>query len=349
MLTVLKNTYDRLVNPEKLVVAGKTPFDVVFQDSLIKVRHYGLQATKKRYAVPLVIVPPLAVNTLIYDWFPERSLVAYLVEEGFDVYLIDWGSPSRKHATYNLAKYIDDFMPKALAAVRQHSGQRSLSLHGWSMGGGFSLCYCAHSGDPDIKNIICLGTAIDGQANGEMSRFYGTLAQGFQQLGIAPQLIPAHVFHTTPWVNAVAFKIMDPVSSVQSYVDLFKNLDDRDFVTQHATMSAFLDNLEAYPGAVLRDWIVTLWLNNDPTKRGFFRMGKDKLHLKDVKANLLCIAGKKDYMSNPECTKALINLVASEDKRYLLFDDGHTGIVSGRNAPNTVWPQVVDWLSSRSG
>ena len=48
-----------------------------------------LRVTRKRHRVPLVIVPPLAVNMLIYDLFPERSLVKYLLARGFDVYLID--------------------------------------------------------------------------------------------------------------------------------------------------------------------------------------------------------------------------------------------------------------------
>ena len=243
MLNSIKNAYvnsfDRVLQPRKLIVAGKTPYNIVFQNSLIKVRHYSSQADKRRYSVPLVIVPPLAVNTLIYDWFPDRSLVRYFVDAGFDVYLIDWGSPSRKHATYNLAKYIGELMPAALKAVRSHSGQRELSLHGWSMGGGFALCYQAYTRDPDIRNIVTVGTALDGHANGQIGRQYAALNRALKAVGINFRRVPSSAAYAPAWINAIGFKLSDPVSSVQGYVDLIRNLDDREFMIQHANQECF--------------------------------------------------------------------------------------------------------------
>ena len=126
--------------------------------------------------MPLVIVPPLAVNMLIYDLFPERSLVKYFLARGFDVYLIDWGQPNRGHTHYNLHTYVADFMPDFLAKVRKHSGQKELSLHGWSMGGIFTLSYTALTHDPDIRNLIIIGTPLTAMLRVALVKFINLLS-----------------------------------------------------------------------------------------------------------------------------------------------------------------------------
>src|SRR5690554_7842668 len=90
---------------------------------------------RKTHRTPVVIIPPLAVNMLIYDLFPQRSLVRFLRAKGFEVYLIDWGVPTRAHNHYNLHTYVAELLPASLARVREHSGEQELSLHGWSLGG----------------------------------------------------------------------------------------------------------------------------------------------------------------------------------------------------------------------
>ena len=72
--TLLSNAGDRVLRPHTLITAGKTPYDVVKDDGLVRLRHYrNAGQGAPRYATPLDIVPPLAINMLIYDWFPQRS------------------------------------------------------------------------------------------------------------------------------------------------------------------------------------------------------------------------------------------------------------------------------------
>lgn len=345
---VIANAADRLIRPDSLVSGGKTPFDVIHTDGLVSIRHYQPDASAPRqHAVPLVIVPPLAVNTLIYDWFPDRSLIAYLLEQGFNVYLLDWGSPNRRHAHYSLATYVGTLMPELLGKVRAHAGEEQLSLHGWSMGGGFVLCYLGFTGDTAIRNIVTVGTAVNGHANGQIGKQYKMFGRWLKRLRLDVRRIPDQIAYSPAWVNAVGFKLSDPVSSVQGYVDLLKNLSDREFVARHANQSAFMDRLEAYPGAVIRDWMYSVWLENEAS-RGQFSVGRKTIYLRDIKANLLCVAGDRDTLANRYACEPLMEMVSSEDKTFLLAPGGHTGIVSGPRAPAQVWPQVAQWLGERS-
>src|SRR5690606_12427243 len=145
--------------------ADKKPYEVSYQEDTVQLRYdpplaedhievagQPLTVNRQSYPVPLVLVSPLAVNMLIYDLFPHRSLVKYLRARGFELYLIDWGQPGWRQNHFNLASYFAERMPRLLSEVRRHSGQQKLSLHGWSLGGVFSLCYSA-LGDPDIVNL----------------------------------------------------------------------------------------------------------------------------------------------------------------------------------------------------
>ncbi|MEY2338556.1 alpha/beta fold hydrolase, partial [Acinetobacter baumannii] len=141
---MLSNASDLFFRGSEIALSGKTPFDVIYKHEIISLRHYRNETeASAKHRVPLVIVPPLAVNMLIYDLFPTRSLIRYFLDQGFEVYLIDWGVPTRNQAKYNFGTYVKVFMPEMLKQVRIHSGQQQLSLHGWSLGGALSLCYTA--------------------------------------------------------------------------------------------------------------------------------------------------------------------------------------------------------------
>lgn len=361
---ILNNANDRLFRARDLVLADQTPYEIIHQNDLVKLRYYlpiaedevlvdgvAMPVNKKPHKTPLVIVPPLAVNMLIYDLFPERSLVKYFVAQGFEVYLIDWGMPTRKHTHYNLNTYVSEFMPEFLATVRKHSGQQQLSLHGWSMGGIFTLCYTALTHDPDIRNLIILGTPVNSHASGAIGKVYQAIERraqwvrkntGFRIHNINPQWL-----HTPGWANVVGFKMTNPVGSLMGYWELVVKLADRQFVVNHATTSAFLDKMVAYPGGIIQDMMVRIWIDNGLAK-GYMQLGKNEVRLADIQCALLAGAGKSDNMVTKAAVETLMDHVSSTDKEFIVVAGGHMGILSGSKAPSDVWPKMAHWLAARS-
>lgn len=348
---------------DELVLAERTPYDEVFRDDIVSVRHYrpltaagiDLQGTtvpvaRTRFRIPLVLVSPLAVTMRIYDLFPDRSLVKYLLARGFDVYLVDWGRPSARHDDWQLATCYAGILPRALAAVRAHSGSQQLSLHGWSFGGLFALCYSA-LGDPDIVNLALIGAPCDYHANGELGKQYQRLARQVQALeqrtAFRVHKLPKRLLRSPGWLNALAFKAVSPAATVQGYVDLLRNLHNREYVAAHATNAAFLDDMTAYPGGVVQDIVKYLWTDNRlangelPQRRATGRWA-------DVHANVLAVVGRDDLIVSRACSEPLLDLVASTDKTLLTAPGGHMGILGGSRAPDTIWKPVADWLATRS-
>lgn len=358
------NAFDRVFRSASMVQAGQTPFETLHTDGLVSLRYYPplqedfieldgitIPVERSSHRTPVVIVPPLAVNMLIYDLFPQRSLVRFLRAKGFEAYLIDWGTPTRAHSHYNLHTYVAELLPAALNRVREHSGQQELSLHGWSLGGMFTLFYSALSKDQNVHNAIVLGSPVDSHASGVLGLLNQRLADvaGFirKRTGFRIHDLRPHWFHSPGWVNTIGFKLTNPVGSFMGYWELIIRLGDREFVTNHATTSAFLDRMVAYPGGVVQDTVVRIWIDNQ-LSRGTVQIGDAEAQLANVNANLFAVAGSEDTMVTPAAAKRLMDHVSSLDKTFRVTQGGHMGILAGSKAPSESWLEIAEWLAERS-
>lgn len=360
----LDNGRARLFEAQQLSQAEQTPYETLFDDGLIKLRYYPpltesaiplsdgtvVPVSQTTQRTPLVLVAPLAVNMLIYDLFPQRSLVRYLRARGFELYMVDWGRPGRYHNHLSLSSYFADYLPKLLVHVRQHSGAQKLSLHGWSFGGLFSLCYAALGNDPDISNLVLIGAPTDYHRNGALGGQYRALSRRAKWIrkrtGLRIHDVPADLLRSPGWVNSLAFKLTNPIGSLQGYWSLMKNLHDRDFVASHATNGAFLDDMVAYPGGVIQDIIRYLWTDNVVAQGQLPMEGTDG-HLNQVTANVLNITGANDPIVTPECSQAMKPLIRSKDKTFVTIDGGHMGILGSAAAQKQSWGRIADWLIER--
>jgi poly(3-hydroxyalkanoate) synthetase len=344
----LRNARDRFLHARDLIQAGKTSHRIIHRHDIVSVRAYPV--AENAHATPLVIVPPLAVNMLIYDLFPQRSLVRFYQEQGFRVYMIDWGRPGSRQNSWNFATYLKQLMPECLQHIRLDAGTQRLSLHGWSMGGIFSYCYAA-LGDPDIANLVLLGPPCDYHAPGGVNWQNRLVAKQMRQL----ERVGWNVHGTHPrwwrspgWANSLAFKLASPAGTVRGYTDLLRNLHDRDFVTNHATHAAFLDDMVAYPGGVIQD-VLQYLLTDNVLAAGRLPIRDCEASLKAVQQPVLMVLGKHDPIISPASSQQLRNLLGSTEIETLQVPGGHMSIVSGSQAPTSIWEPTAAWLAQRSG
>lgn len=363
LLNRLRNARDWLRRDDHYILAEKTPFQVIAGDGLASLRYYPplkqnhihlqdtqLPVQRHQHQTPLVIVSPLAVNMRLYDLFPELSFVRYMLAQGFPVYLVDWGSPQREHDSLTLASYFAERLPRFLAKVREHSGSQVLSLHGWSFGALFSYAYTALKNDKNIRNLVLVGAPCDYHANGTLGYYYRRLSRYLNWLQDHTTL-RVHKTRAAWWRssgarNAISFKFTSPVASLKSYTKLLSKLDDSDYVMRHATNSAFLDRMEAYPGGTVQDMVQYLMMEN-VLARGRLPMKGTPAVIHNITANLLLVTGEQDTIVTEECSLALLNQVASKDVTSQKIPGGHMSIVGGPAAAEKSWPLISDWLAQR--
>ncbi|MCG8315034.1 MAG: alpha/beta fold hydrolase [Pseudomonadales bacterium] len=359
-----QNARDWLSLADHLIQAERTPFDVIHQIDIARLRYYPplqesqiklgnsrVNVAKQRFESPLVIVAPLAVNMFIYDMFPERSLVRYLNARGFEVYMVDWGSPGWRQNHHHLSTYFAELLPEMIQQVRSHSGKQQLSLHGWSFGGLFSYCYTALYNDKDIKNIALIGAPNDYHANGEIGKLYQGLSKQLRWIekrtGWKVHDSKRRYWRSPGWGNSLGFKLTNPINSVQGYWDLIRNLNDRDYVSSHATNAAFLDRMEAYPGGVVQDFVHHLW-NKNLLAHGKLPMDSEPEVLANIESSIFSVVGRQDPIVTPECSHRLLEQISSQDITRITVNGGHMGILGGSKAPENSWFKLADWLATRS-
>ena len=348
----LGNLRDRIRNPAALIQSEHTPFQVLHREGIVQLRWYPpLEETETRHQTPVVIVPPLAVNMSIYDLFPNRSLVRHLLEQGFPVYLLDWGRPGPAENHWQLATYITKLLPDLLARVRAHANTRQLSLHGWSFGGLFAYAYTAWSEDPDIRNLVLVGAPCDYHNNGIVGRQQQRIGRVVRRVGrirrLRPHAMPPRLFRSPGWLNSAMYKMTSPVASLRPHLDLLRRLQDRDRVAAHATNSAFVDDMVAYPGGVVQDVLQHLWCDN-LLATGRLPIAGSDARLDRITASILLIAGQGDPVVTPQSSRTLLDLVSSQDTQALGIPGGHMSILAGTQTATETWPTTTQWLAERS-
>ena len=95
ILKFTKNVIDapNLVAAPDEISLEVTPHDVVQEMDKTRLLHYR-SLTDKQHKTPLLIVYALINRYHILDIHPEKSWVKNLLQQGFDVYMLDWGTPT---------------------------------------------------------------------------------------------------------------------------------------------------------------------------------------------------------------------------------------------------------------
>ncbi len=333
------NGIDWLIRDPRDVV-GRTPYDVIFKENKLEVRRYHLGRVKPRYPVPILLIPPLMVKPFIFDLMPHRSLVAYLLQRGFQVYLVDFGEPDEADAFVTLDNYVLDWMPAACEAVKKDAGSSEISLAGYCMGGIFALAHTAANHDPSVRNIVGIGVPVD---SSKMGLFAWIAKFASEQVNRATERIG----NVPGGISSRAFRLFTPMKNLTRYSDLFMNMWNHEFVNGFDAMNQWVGQFIDYPQNAFIQFNKEFMQRNKLVKGQMTFRGK-VADLRRIESSLLIFAGETDQIAPPDSVKALMRKVSSTDKTYKLVSGGHMGVFAGASAPDKVWKTIADWLAPRS-
>jgi len=139
---------------------GQTPKEVIWTKNKAKLYRYEPMA-EKRFPVPILIIYALINRPYVLDLMPGNSFIEYMVKHGFDVFMLDWGTPGDEDKKLSFEDYVLDYIPRAVKKVLRATGTEEISLLGYCMGGTMTAMYSALFPDKPLRNLVLLTAPID--------------------------------------------------------------------------------------------------------------------------------------------------------------------------------------------
>lgn len=317
---------------------GVSEKEPVYKEDNLVLYHFKPR-TKKQNAVPLLIVYALVNRPYMADLQDGRSMIQGLLDEGLDVYLIDWGYPQSVDKYLTLDDYINGYIDRCVDFIREASNQEKINLLGICQGGCFSLCYSALHQDK-VKNLITTVTPVDFHTKHDL------LSHMVQQIDIDQVVdtmgnIPGEMLNWT-------FLTLKPYTLMgQKYVDLVDILDDKSKALNFMRMEKWIFDSPDQVGETYRQFIKQFYQENGLVK-GTVKIGEQTVDLENIKNPVLNIYAKDDHLVPPDSSRALEGCVGTSDYQSLEFPGGHIGIYVSGKAQKMIPPAVGQWLTERS-
>jgi polyhydroxyalkanoate synthase len=318
---------------------GVSPKDVVWTHR--KSTLYRYRSANRKHPIPVLLVFALINRPDIFDLRPGNSFVEFLLEEGFDVFLIDWGYPEEEDADMGLDKYVCDELHWGIRETLRASGQDELTLLGWCIGGTLCLLYGGYFPDNPIRNMALLTTPVDTRGS-LYARWVGRDSFDVDYVAEGYKAIPGPAID---WAN----KMMKPVTNYwTTYRRLWEGVLDGNAKREaFQPMARWVADNPPFPAGAYREWITAMYKENRLVN-GRMRLRGKLVDLGQVDQSLLVVTAGADHIAPPQGTRPLLDLVGSEDITCIDRPGGHIGLMAGSKARKEIWPDIAEWLSARS-
>src|SRR6516162_3137580 len=108
---------------------AQTPKQVIWTLNKAKLyRYIPVVPPEQRHKIPLFLVFALMNKPYILDLRPGNSFIEYMVKQGYDVYLLDWGSPGPEDKKMDFGDYTLEYLPRAIRKMKAVSHVEEFSL-----------------------------------------------------------------------------------------------------------------------------------------------------------------------------------------------------------------------------
>jgi polyhydroxyalkanoate synthase len=327
---------DVLLEPLDTEIAV-TPYDVVYEEDRVKLKHYKptVDIQLKR---PLLVVYALINRETMLDLQPGRSVVQNFLQEGIDVYMIDWGYPARKDRYLTIDDHVNGYMDNIVNFILDKHNLDKIHLMGICMGGTFCVIYSALHPEK-IKNLVTTVTPT----NFDTDR--GLLHIWMRDMD-ADRIVDTYGNIPGDIMN-MGFLLLNPARlMIDKYVGFIENMADKKFVENFVRMEKWIFDSPDVPGETFRQFIRDCYQKN-LLIQSKMEVGGKRVDLKKITMPLLNYYGKYDHLVPPEACELLTSRVGSKDTEDISLDTGHIGIYVSSKCQREFAPRIARWLKER--
>ena len=306
----------------------------------MKLYHYKPTVPPSQVSkVPTLIAYALVNRQYMMDIQPDRSVIKSFLNDGLDVYVIDWGYPTGEDMYMTMDDYINWYMDECVDFIRKQANVDKINLLGICQGGTFSTIYTALHNDK-IKNLVTMVVPIDFAPNDTLL-FRWSKDMNVDSLVDAYGVIPGEVMNFT-------YLILKPLSlTMDKYLGMAEKMDNREFLTNFMRMEKWVFDSPGQAGETIRQFIKDLYQANKLIKNELVLGGKT-VDLRNINMPLLCACAEYDHLVPLSSSRPLMDAVSSADKQFISFKTGHIGMYVSSQSQKEIAPQITQWLNARS-
>lgn len=322
----------------KEVEIATTPKDLVWQNDLVKLYHYKRE-TSAKVKIPVLVSFAMMNRHDVLDLQPDRSLIKKLLDEGLDIYIMDWGYPKRQHKYLTMEDYIVEFMGGAVDFIRKSTKNDKIHKMGICQGGTFSTIYAALFPEK-LKSLTVYVTPYDFSDKGDCMLYKWTKDIDVDAMVDNLGIIPADML-------GAGFSSLKPSMDISKYFGVMDMLEDEAKLLNFLRMEKWKADCPDLAGEMFRKYIKDLWQKNKLIK-GELEIGGRIVDLKNVTMPFLNIYATEDNIIPNNSTIPVNDLIGSKDKELYAFPGGHIGVFVGAKSQKELAPKVAKWVAEKS-
>ncbi|MDJ0820797.1 MAG: class I poly(R)-hydroxyalkanoic acid synthase [Paracoccaceae bacterium] len=341
--------------------------EVIYRNRMMEVIQYA-PTTKTVHETPILLFPPWINKYYILDLKPENSLIRWIVDQGYTLFVVSWINPDASYRDVGLDTYIEEGYLTAMRVVREICGVKQINAVGYCIAGttlSLTLSLMKKRGEKPVKSATFFTTLTDFADQGEFTPFLQNdfidgIEEATEDTGMLASFIMARTFsflRSNDLIYGPAIKSYMMGETPPAFDLLYWNGDGANL-----------------PGRMAMQYLRGLCQDNRFAEGGFELMG-ETLNLKDVDIPLMSIAAEGDHIAAwKDCYRG-VQQMGSRSKAFILSESGHiAGIVNppskkkyGHYSNDDLsldstdwqaqadfhegswWPRWEAWLKKRSG
>ncbi len=317
------------------------PYRVERTRPMYRLRHYFADQVEDGALPRLLLVPPLMVDTSIYDVSQKVSSVRALNRLGVDSWVIDFGAP--EHEEGGMERSLTDHVlavSDCIDYLRERYGA-DVHIAGYSQGGLFCYMTAAMRKCDGVASVAAFGSPVDLSKN-------------------IPPLIPEELFTRTAdfvingfvrsrglpgWLIGLGFQGLDPAATVRNRIQFLKQLHNREALLPREGQRRFIEGegFVGYAGPAVAELVSMTLAANRLMSGGFDFLGQT-VTLADITCPTLVFLSPADAIAPPAAVRAIRQAAPLAPLYEVGMSGGHMGLVSSTSANNVAWPAMADWL-----
>ncbi|MCB0687876.1 MAG: class III poly(R)-hydroxyalkanoic acid synthase subunit PhaC [Saprospiraceae bacterium] len=313
------------------------PRETVWEDGKVQLYHF-IRDDQPRARTPVLISYALVNRWEMMDLQPNLSFVRKLLEEGLDIYLIDWGYASELDRYKTMEDYILGDIHECVEFICRRHKTDKINLLGVCQGGTFSLIYTALFPEK-IKNLVTTVTPVDFREENGLLFLWAKYMDVDAIVDGFGGVVPGDFLNT-------GFDLLKPMNKARKYTNLPKVAQDREKLLNFLRMEKWVADSPAQAGETYRRFIKDFYQQNKLIK-GDFKLGGQKVDLKRITMPVLTVYAKDDHIVPPASTIPVNEKIGSKDKELMEFPGGHIGVFVGGRSQKLLTPAIAQWLIDR--